>query len=372
MKFDPDFHPPVTILKPICGLDIDAYENFASFCQQDYPDYQIIFGVQDECDPSIEVVRRIIDDFPEIDICLVISDRQIGTNLKVSNLLNAVTKAQYSLLILADSDIRVRTDYLKRVIQPMSDPNVGVVTCLYRSLTQSWVGIVEAIGISTAYHSGILVAKSLEGIKFALGSTIVIRSTALEAIGGFITIADYLADDFQLGYLSNQLGYKVVLSDYVVEHAIAPKSLLDLIHCQIRRNCCTRVSRPWGHLCLIITYGTITSLLFLIATGGSILGWTIMAITWSTRLIMAWVVGVMNVNDLAARKFLWLMPLSDLLSFAFWCYSFVGNTIKWRGRTLKLTQGGKLELITNDVSKVRQYAFNLVPPFLKEARETLP
>ena len=350
-NLDPDFHPPVTILKPICGLDIDTYENFASFCQQDYPEYQIIFGVQDDCDPSIEVVKKIIDDFPEIDICLVISDRTIGTNLKVSNLANAEAKARYSILILADSDVRVKTDYLRRVIQPMSDPSVGVVTCLYRPLARGWVGVVEAIGISTAYHASILVARSWEGMKFALGPTIAIRSTTLAAIGGFVAIADYLADDFQLGYLPTKVGYDVVLSDYVIEHAIATDNWIDLIHRQIRWDCCTRVSRPWGYFSLILTYGTATSLLFLIATGGSIVGWTVMAITWITRLIMAWVVGVMNVKDASARKFLWLLPVSDLISFSLWCYSFVGNTIKWRGRRLKLTKDGKLVLIADDYSK---------------------
>lgn len=372
-KLDPDFHPPVTILKPICGLDIDTYENFASFCRQDYPEYQIIFGVQDECDPSVTVVKKIIDDFPEIDIHLVISDRTIGTNLKVSNLANAEALARYSILILADSDIRVSPDYLRRVIQPMSDPAVGVVTCLYRQLTQGWVGIIEAVGISTAYHAGILVARSLEGMTFALGPTIAIQRTTLEAIGGFAAIADYLADDFQLGYLPTKVGYKVVLSDYVVEHVMATESLIDFMHRRLRWDCCTRVSRPWGYLSLIITYGTVTSLLFLIATGGSILGWTVMGTTWSARLIMAWVVAVMNVKDSAARKFLWLLPLSDLLSFAFWCYSFVGNTLKWRGRRLKLTKGGKLVAIADDSSKVTQSATStLVPPFLRGARGDLP
>ncbi len=213
-QVDPDFHPPITILKPICGLDIDTYENFASFCQQDYPDYQIIFGVRDERDLCVEVVKKIIDDFPEIDISLVVSDRTIGTNLKVSNLANAEAEAKYSLLLLADSDVRVGSDYLRRVIQPMRDPLVGVVTCLYRPVVRGWVAILEAVGISTEYHASILVARSLEGMKFALGPTIVIRKTALVAVGGFLAIADYLADDFQLGYLPAQAGYKVVLSDY--------------------------------------------------------------------------------------------------------------------------------------------------------------
>lgn len=349
---NPDFHPSITILKPICGLDIDTYENFASFCQQDYPEYQIIFGVRDERDPSVEVVKKIIHNFPEIDIRLVVSDRTIGTNLKVSNLANAEAEARYSILLLADSDVRVGQDYLRRVIQPMRDPAVGVVTCLYRPLVRGWVAIFEAVGISTEYHASVLVARSLEGMNFALGPTIAIRRTALEAIGGFLAIADYLADDFQLGYLPAQAGYKVVLSDYVIDHVIATESFIDLIDRQTRWNCCTRVSRPWGYLGLIFTHGTAISLLFLMATFGSILGWAGLIITWSTRLIMAWVVGARTLKDPVAKKFLWLVPLRDLISFALWCYSFFGDTFEWRGRRLRLTRGGLLVPLTADSPKV--------------------
>lgn len=351
-QIDPNFHPPITILKPICGLDIDTYENFASFCQQDYPEYQIIFSVRHERDPSVEVVKKIIDDFPEIDISLVVSDRTIGTNLKVSNLANAEAEAKYSILLLADSDVRVGSDYLRRVIQPMRDETVGVVTCLYRPLVRGWVAIFEAVGISTEYHANVLVARSLEGMNFALGPTIAIRKSVLEAIGGFLAIADYLADDYQLGYLPAQAGYKVVLSDYVIDHAIATESFIDLIYRQTRWNCCSRVSRPWGYLGLIFTYGTAISLLFLIATFGSIFGWAIAGLIWSMRLIMAWVVGVRSLKDPVARKFLWLVPLRDLVSFALWFYSFVGDTFEWRGRRLRLTRCGKLVPLTTDSAKV--------------------
>jgi ceramide glucosyltransferase len=341
-QIDTDFHPPIAVLKPICGLDIETYENFASFCKQDYPEYQIIFSVRDERDPCVEVVKTIINDFPEVDICLVICDRTIGTNLKVSNLANAQAKAKYSLLLLADSDVRVQPNYLKRVIQPMKDPSVGVVTCLYRPQVRGWIAIFEAVGISTEYLAGVLVARFLEGMKFALGPTIAIRTTTLEKIGGFQAIADYLADDFQLGYLSDRAGYKVVLSDYIIDHTIATENLTDLVHRQTRWNCCTRVSRPWGYLGLIFTYGTAISLLLLIATYESIFSWIIWGIVLMTRLIMAWEIGVKSLKDPVAKKFLLLVPLRDLLSFGLWCYGFIGNTFEWRGRRLKLTRGGKL------------------------------
>lgn len=348
---DPDFHPPVTILKPICGLDSDTYENLASFCQQDYPQYQIIFGVRDAQDAVVEVVQKIIYNFPDIDIQLVVSDRTIGTNFKVSNLANAQTEAKYSILVIADSDIRVGVDYLRRVIQPMRDSTVGVVTCLYRSLTRGWIAAIEALWISTQFDPSVLVARKLDGIKFAFGSTIVIQKAVLEEIGGFLAIADYLADDFQLGKLPADAGYKVVLSDYVVEHVMPKGSLTDSIKRQTRWGRGTRVSRPWGYFGLIFTHGTATSLCFLLATKGSILGWAVLGITWSARLVMGWVVGVRCLKDPVARKFLWLVPLRDLISFILWCYSLVGNAIEWRGRRLKLIEGGKLVPLLTDAGK---------------------
>ncbi|MBD2101924.1 bacteriohopanetetrol glucosamine biosynthesis glycosyltransferase HpnI [Leptolyngbya sp. FACHB-261] len=339
------FHPPVTILKPICGLDNETYENFASFCRQDYPQYQIVFGVHNPGDPSVAVVKQIINDFPEIDVQLVVSDRLIGTNLKVSNLANAEAVAKYAILLLADSDVRVGPDYLKRVIQPLSNPVVGVVTCLYRPRTQGWVATLEAVRISTEYLTGVLVANQLEGIKFALGPTIAIRKSALVAVGGFVAIADYLADDYQLGNLPAQAGYKVVLSDYVIEHFITSERPSDLIHRQIRWAFCTRVSRPWGYLALLFTHGTVASLLLLLATSGSVLAWVALSATWTTRLAMAWIVGARCLNDPVTKKFLWLVPLCDLISFALWCYSFSVNTIEWRGHRFKLKKDGKLVLL---------------------------
>ncbi|MEH2435356.1 MAG: bacteriohopanetetrol glucosamine biosynthesis glycosyltransferase HpnI [Nostoc sp.] len=342
---DLEFHPPVSILKPLCGVDSDAYENLASFCQQDYPKYQIIFAVRNSQDPCIEIVEKIIYNYSDLDILLIVSDRVIGTNLKVSNLANAATKAKYEILVLADSDIRVGTDYLQRVIQPLQDESVGVVTCLYRSLAQGWVSTFEAIGTTTEFHAGVLVSNIQEnGIKYAFGSTIAIPKKVLEAIGGFEAIADYLADDFQLGYLPVQAGYKVVLSDYVVEHVQTSNNLVDAIKRQIRWARGKRVSRPWGYLGLIFTHGVVTSFLLLIATDGSILGWVGLCICWVTRLVMAWVVGTISLKDPIVKKFLWLIPGHDLLSFVIWCFGFIGNTIEWRGQQLKLTKDGKLLL----------------------------
>ncbi|MBW4596457.1 MAG: bacteriohopanetetrol glucosamine biosynthesis glycosyltransferase HpnI [Brasilonema angustatum HA4187-MV1] len=347
-----NFHPSVTILKPICGMDDETYNNLVSFCQQKYDNYQVIFSVRDPLDCGIAVVKQIIHDFPELDIQLVVCEDTIGTNPKVSNLANAVTKAKHEILIIADSDIRVGIDYLQRVIQPLQDKSVGVVTCLYRSVAKGWVTILEAIGTATDFHPGVLVSNSLEGIKFAFGSTIVIRKQVLDEIGGFRAIADYLADDFQLGYLSAQAGYKVVLSDYVVDHVLGSSTITDSIQRQIRWARCIRVSRPWGYLGLIFTYGTVTSLLLLMATGGSTIGCAVLATTWVMRLVMGWVVGVSYLQDSCVRNFFWIVPLRDVIAFVIWCCGLFGSTIEWRGRRLKQTKDGKLVEITDDFAKV--------------------
>ncbi|WP_016950730.1 bacteriohopanetetrol glucosamine biosynthesis glycosyltransferase HpnI [Anabaena sp. PCC 7108] len=339
---NPEFHPPLTILKPLCGLDAETYTNLASFCQQYYPQYQIVFGVRDFIDPCIEIIEKLIQQFPNVDISLVVNDEIMGTNLKVSNLANAFTTAKHDILVIADSDIRVDKNYLQQIIQPLRDPGVGVVTCLYRSLAQGWVARLDAIGTATDFHAGVLVSNQLEGIKFALGSTIVIRQQVLEKIGGFEAIADYLADDFQLGHLSAQAGYQVLLSNYIVDHVLDTSSLKDTIKRQIRWARCIRVSRPWGYLGLVFTYGTVFSLLLLITSGGSIFAWTTLVITWGMRLVMAWVVGVKVLHDPVAKKFLWLIPFRDLLHFFIWCYSFFGSTIEWRKQRMKLTHEGKL------------------------------
>ena len=339
---NPEFHPPISILKPLCGLDNHTYENLASFCRQDYPNYQIIFGVQDPNDPVVAVVQQIMQDFSAIEMQLVISDQAIGTNLKISNLANAAIEADHAILLISDSDIRVGSDYLIKVVQPLCNPSVGVVTCMYRSQVQGWTAAFEALGISTELAPTTLVSRTLSGMNFGIGATIAIRRSVLNAIGGFQAVANYLHDDFHLGRMPFDAGYQVVLSHYVVNHGLDTNSFSDLIQHQTRWNRGIRVCQPWGYAGQIFTFGTVTSLLFLLTTQASQLGWIVLSVTWLFRLTMAWIVGVNVLNDPTVKKLFWLVPLSDLMRFALWCYGFVGDRIEWRGRHLKLTKEGKL------------------------------
>lgn len=343
---DLSFHPPISILKPICGVDDTTYNNLASFCQQAYPKYEIIFGVQDIDDSSMEVVKQIIHNFPNLDIKLIVTDRALGANRKVNNLASAFARANYQVLVLADSDVKVGPDYLQQVVQPLANYRVGVITCQYRSIPQGWVTYLEAIGMATEFHPRVLASNQLEGTKFGMGQTIVIRRSVLEEIGGFQAIANFLSDDYQLGYLPTQAGHQVVLSHYVVDHVLPNDTLSNALQRQIRWMVGIRVSRPWGYAGLIFTYGTLFSAMFVLVTGSVPLSWLILSTTWAARLVMAWIIGVQCLQDPVAKSFFWLSPLWDLISFPLWCYGFVGNTFSWRNQRFRLTKMGELQSLT--------------------------
>lgn len=346
-----NFTPPATIFKPVRGTDTEAYENFASFCRQDYPQFQLIFGVREADDPAVPIIQQLIADFPACDIELVISDKEIGFNAKVSNLQNCFAKAKHDVLLIVDSDIRVEPDYLRRVVAPLQRENVGMVTCLYRGANaQTFAALLENIGISSTFGPEVCSSRLLEGIAFALGSTIVMRREILERIGGFPAVADYLADDFVLGNRTAKLGYEVVLSDCVVDHVSAPDTMATMLKHQLRWGRSTRISRPWGYRGLILTYGTATSLLALLVWNFSGFVWWLLAVTMLVRFLPVFVVGVYGLKDKTLAKFFWLVPLRDLITFGVWLASFVGNEIHWRGVNFRVLSDGKLTSPDQNVS----------------------
>jgi ceramide glucosyltransferase len=345
------FRPRISILKPVCGLDPGTYDGWASFCQQNYGGYQIIFGVSDPGDPAIPAVRQLIQAFPETDIRLVVDSHTIGNNLKVSNLANLLPYALYDLILISDSDIQVCPDYLQRIVPSMQSAQTGVVTCLYRSKVHSFIAALEALSISTDFHATVLLARQLGWMKFAMGSSILIRRSVLERIGGFTAIADHLADDFMLGNLTVQAGFTVELSRYVVSHTLETKTLLDLIQHQTRWNRCTRSANPWGYCGLVFNHGTAFSLAFLWLSQGSGLGWTVALAVWTARIAMGWTVGVRGLKDEVAARYLWLIPFRDLLSFALWIYGFMGDRIVWRGKQFRLVNHGKLSPLHGPASE---------------------
>lgn len=335
------FAPGISILKPLKGIDPEIYTSFRSHCLQDYPQYEIIFGVSESSDPAIESVKGLQAEFPQKNIKLVVCEKNIGANVKVSNLAQMLPLAKYEHLIVNDSDIRVPADYLRRVIEPLHNPGVGMVTCLYRGAAAHTLGSrLEALGISTDFCPSVLLAQQLEGgIRFGFGSTMAFRRTDLEKIGGFSSIADYLADDYELGRRIADQGLAVRLSELVVETYLPPYSLRAFLAHQLRWARGVRDARRSGYLGLIFTFGTFWALSALPASWAAGWAWAALAVTLLLRCAIALVVGEKILHDRQIRKNLWLIPLRDLLAVAIWVASLAGNTVTWRGQHFRLANG---------------------------------
>lgn len=342
-SFSKNFTPPLTVLKPVRGVDDRAYDCWVSCCNQDYPDYEIIFGVRDSNDPAIKLVEQLKTEFPERKIKLIISDNTIGVSAKVSNLNNMLPFASHEILVLSDSDIYVPKEYLSSVVKPLVDEKIGVVTCLYRAIgSTNFAALMETLGITGEFTLGVLVARQLEGVKFALGSTIATRKEVLNKIGGFAAIADYLSDDFLIGKLAANAGYKVYISNCIVETVLPNYHLSDLIKHQIRWARGTKFSRPSGYMGLLFTFTTALSLLLVGCFFSSVLAWLVALIALAIRFLAAWLVGGVWVGDKRLQRYFYLLPIRDLFSFLVWLFSFLGNTVYWRGDRFRLAVGGRL------------------------------
>ncbi|MGA8869264.1 MAG: bacteriohopanetetrol glucosamine biosynthesis glycosyltransferase HpnI [Candidatus Sulfotelmatobacter sp.] len=337
--------PPVSILKPLKGTDPEIYQSFRSHCLQNYPEYEIIFGVHDANDPAIASVQRLQREFPDRRIQLIVCPQILGANVKVSNLAQMLAVARYDHLLVNDSDIRVSPDYLARVMAPLCNPQVGLVTCLYRGIATSKMGSrLEALGISTDFCAGVLAARVLEGIHFGLGSTLAFRRADLEKIGGFIAFVDHLADDYELGKRISDLGLAVRLSDVVVETFLPAYSLHDFIAHQLRWARGVRDSRLGGYLGLVFTFGLMWALLVLLSSWGAPWAWVLLAGILLLRLAEAVTVGRIALRDRLVLKCGWLIPLRDLVAVAVWMASLFGDTVTWRGDRFRLKNGKLVRL----------------------------
>ena len=336
-----DSVPPVSILKPLKGTDPEIYESFRSHCLQDYPEFEIIFGVSEAADPVIESVRRLQREFPERRIQLVVCSEILGTNVKVSNLAQILPEARYDCLVVNDSDIRVEPDYLRRVIAPLADSSTGMVTCLYRGIAAPTLGSrLEALGISTDFAAGVLAAWQLEGgIRFGFGSTLAFRRSDLEKIGGFASILDYLADDYELGKRISDLGLHVKLADVVVETFLPAYAIRGFFAHQLRWARGVRDARAGGYLGLMFTFGIFWSVLAVVACRGSAWSWAVLAGALFLRYAVAWAVGAKILSDSQVRKYGWLIPLRDLIAVGVWIASLFGHTVIWRGEKFRLKNG---------------------------------
>ena|SRR6266849_5487877 len=337
------FLPPVSILKPLKGTDPGIYECFRSHCLQDYPEYEIIFGVSNANDPAAASVRQLQNEFPRRDIRLVVCSEALGANAKVSNLAQMLPVARYQHLIVNDSDIRVEPGYLREVIAPLANETVGMVTCLYRGEAAGTLGSrLESLGIATDFCPGVLAARQLEGgIRFGLGSTLAFRRADLERIGGFESLVDYLADDYELGRRIAEIGLSAKLSHVVVATHLPAYNLREFFAHQLRWARGVRDSRAGGYFGLVLTFGLFWSCLAVVAARGAGWAWLLLASTFVLRLAVALVVGGEVLQDRRLATNLWLLPIRDLIAVGVWIASFGGHTVNWRGQEFHL-QDGKL------------------------------
>jgi len=335
----------VTILKPVKGMDAGSYDNFASFCRQQYTGpLQMVFAAASADDAVIPVIRRLIADFPGHDISLVINPAIHGPNHKVSNLINAFPVARHDIIIICDSDIRVAPDYLRSVTSHFVDPQVGLVTSLYRtSHVPNVATALEATGFTAEMIPNVLVALQLEGLSFALGASMAVRREALDSIGGFEALADYLADDYQLGNKVHCAGWGIALDGCFVESMVKAEGLLTVLSRQLRWARTMRVSRPGGYLASGITLPFPAVLMALAAAPSMAVALAAITLLYAIRLSISTIFSRCFVRDALFPRWLWLLPLRDMLAFFAWALSFLGNRVEWRGSRFVLKPGGKIE-----------------------------
>ena len=335
------FAPPISVLKPLCGIDPHGYDSLRAHCLQDYPDFEIIFGVRDRDDPVVPTIRRLMGEFPAISMRLVVCPQTSGMNLKVSNLVQMLPMARYEYLLINDSDIRVQQDYLSRAIAPLKDPGVGMVTCLYRGIAAATLGSkLEAMTIATDFMPGVLCATQLKGrLDFAMGSTLAFRQSTLGAIGGLESLSDYLADDYELGNRAFKAGMEIKLADCIVEHCLPDYSLSEFFEHQLRWARTIRSARPGGYAGLILTFAIPWSLVAALVTPGATWAWILFFTAVVLRFAVALFFEIFILDNRPALRDLWLLPVRDCLALVFWISCYAGRTVVWRGKKFEVANG---------------------------------
>jgi ceramide glucosyltransferase len=335
-----DFTPPISNLKPVRGLDADAYGNFASFCQQDYPEYELLFCVTDQTDPSVPVIQKLIQDFPARKIRLLYSSGHTAINDKVAKLRLMEREALYEYLVINDSDVRVDSQYLRRVVGPLRDPKVGGVTCFYVSSGEkSFVEKLQTIGMISDFYAGVLVAWQLDGVHFALGPTMVSTKQRVRGFGGFQVLENRPADDLLFGRLIAEQGVEVKLLPYAVETVPDFKGVGELLAKRLRWMTVMRTMRPWGHFGLLFTWGLPWTTLAVLVHPTLVVAVAYWGVYLAFRVAITWFIGVQGLKQAGLWKKMPLIPLWDAMAFLIWMASFARTSIRWRNVDYQLRDG---------------------------------
>jgi ceramide glucosyltransferase len=347
----PDFAPPVSLLKPVRGVDFATHENFASFCQQDYPEYEILFCVNDLLDPAVPVIQQIIAEYPQHRIRLLHGAPQTGSNRKVNNLVLLTQEAQHEILVQSDGDVRVGPRYLREVVAPFADATVGATSCFYRGIAEANLGAeLEAVGAASDFFAGALIADWKEGVTFALGASVTTSKGWLRSIGGYEALANLLADDYELGNRIHKAGGKVLLCRELVWTMYPAQTAKGFWQHQVRWARTVRRCRPAAFLALLFTHGLPWALLAAVVAPNLIVSGVYLLAYIFLRYMMAWVVGVWGIGDEVLKRKLWLIPLRDALHFAVWLTSFTSNRVTWGDSQFILKDGQMVEVPKRAVS----------------------
>ena len=353
--------PAVTILKPVHGREPKLEETLESFFRQDYPNFEIVFGARDLTNEALLVVEKLRAKYPEVPARVVISGEPSWPNAKVFSLAKMIASSENSFFVISDSDVLAGPDFLRSVVPPLLDQNVGLVTCLYEGIpTPDFWSQLEALGMSVEMPAGVMVASMVEGgMKFALGAAMAVRRDAIAAIGGIRETADVYSDDFVLGSRIAEAGYSVALSSYKVGHVLAGQSLRQTFGDQLRWMKSTRFSRPLGHVGSGLTYAVPFGLLALLLGLGHRdwlqLGVALFALSWINRMLLALLVGWWVVGDRRCLWLCWLYPVRDLLGFCTWAASFTSNQFLWRGEPYEFGPEGRITPVQREIDFVSEH-----------------
>ena len=335
--------PPVSILKPLRGIEENFYSNLATFLRQDYPNFEIVFGLSDSNDAARWTIAQLQRNFPRIPVKVVTVSDPSGTNPKMGKLQQMLDQSSHEIVALSDADIRVEPDYLRRVVRPLSDEGVGLVTCLYRGIpARSLLSLFEALGMSGDFAGQVLLARILQGIRFGLGASMVTRKKQIAQIGGIARWADYLADDYILGREIAAAGFRIHLSDSVVETVLPHRKASQMFHQQLRWARTIRACSPSGYPGLIFVFGVPLAFAGWALAPHSPVALGTLAAVLLARLLSAFAAGRLVCRDPLLVRYFWLLPVRDLWALGIWFLSFFGREVVWRDARFRLEPGGKI------------------------------
>jgi ceramide glucosyltransferase len=349
-KWPPLVVPPgVSVLKPVHGLEPRLRENLESYFKQDYPRYELLFCARTRDDAALQIVDELVAQYPQVDVHILTCGEPPAANAKVHSLATMFEVAKYPIMIFSDSDVYAAPHYIHDVSLPLNDRRVGVANCLYRGVPLGGVwSLLDALGMTVEMPAGALMARMLEGVKFALGPTLATRRDVIEKIGGLRQFADYCAEDFEIGRLADAAGYRVLLSSHVIDHMAVAGDFKKCFAHQVRWMLSTRFSRPKGHFGTVFTFAAPFGVVGLLAgflLGKPDLGLMLLLWSWANRTLQSVGIGYATLDDLLSLQFAWLYWVRDLQGFVVWCASYLGDEVIWRGQRYRLVAGGKMQRV---------------------------